>query len=30
MSAYRPSRMLSIVILTVVLFVAWSAWFDID
>ena len=30
MSAYRPSRMLSIVILTVVLFVAWAAWFDID
>lgn len=30
MSAYRPSRMLGIVILSVVLFVAWSAWFDID
>lgn len=30
MSAYRPSRMLSVVILSVVLFVAWAAWFDID
>ena len=30
MSAYRPSRMLGIVILSVVLFVAWAAWFDID
>ena len=30
MSAYRPSRMLGIVILIVVLFVAWAAWFDID
>lgn len=30
MSAYRPSRMLVIVILSVVLFVAWAAWFDID
>lgn len=30
MSAYLPSRMLGIVILSVVLFVAWAAWFDID
>ena len=28
--AYRPSKMLSLVILTVVLFVVWSMWFDID
>lgn len=30
MSAYRPSRMLSIVILSVMLFVAWAAGFEID
>ncbi|MGI9132612.1 MAG: biotin/lipoyl-binding protein, partial [Rhodoferax sp.] len=30
MMAYRPSRMLSVVLLSVVLFVAWAAWFDID
>jgi adhesin transport system membrane fusion protein len=30
MMTYRPSKMLSLVILTVVLFVAWSSWFDID
>jgi hypothetical protein len=30
MMAHRPSKMLSLVILTVVLFIAWSSWFDID
>jgi adhesin transport system membrane fusion protein len=30
MMAHRPSKMLSLVILTVVLFVVWSSWFDID
>jgi membrane fusion protein, adhesin transport system len=30
MSAYRPSKMLSIVSLTVVLFIVWSTGFDID
>jgi len=30
MNLYRPSRMLSIVILSVVLFIAWSSWFEID
>lgn len=30
MMAHRPSKMLSLVILTVVLFIAWSTWFDID
>jgi adhesin transport system membrane fusion protein len=30
MMAHRPSKMLSLVILTVVLFIVWSSWFDID
>ena len=30
MMAYRPSKMLSVVIAAVVLFVVWSSWFDID
>jgi adhesin transport system membrane fusion protein len=30
MMAHRPSKMLSLVILTVVLFIAWSSWFDIN
>jgi adhesin transport system membrane fusion protein len=30
MIAYRPSKMLSVVVLVVVLFVGWSAWFEID
>lgn len=30
MMAYRPSRMLSVVILSVLVFVLWAAWFDID
>jgi adhesin transport system membrane fusion protein len=30
MMAYRPSKMLSIVILSVLLFIGWSSWFEID
>ena len=30
MSAYRPSKILSLVVLSVVLFVLWSVWFEID
>lgn len=30
MMAHRPSKMLSLVILTVLLFIVWSSWFDID